>query len=116
MISDFALLQSLHATEESLPMSCTVYVYFKISPEHGQRLLPALRQMQATLAVDGITASLQRRQDEVAHSGLQTWMEVYQGVADAALFAETLQQALRQCGLDGLLPPRQVECFVALED
>ncbi|PXX40116.1 MULTISPECIES: DUF4936 family protein [Aquitalea] len=96
-------------------MSCTVYVYFKIEPASGRQLLPALRRMQAALAVEGIRASLLRRADEAAEAPLQTWMEVYQGVEDVACFRQQMQQALA-CFVDAAqMPPRHLECFQPLE-
>jgi len=96
-------------------MSCTVYVYFKIDPASGRQLLPALRQMQAALTADGVSASLLRRADEAADAPVQTWMEVYQGVEDVALFRQQLQQALADFVDAQRMPPRHLECFQALE-
>lgn len=96
-------------------MSSTVYVYFKIDPASGRQLLPALRQMQATLAVDGISASLLRRADEAADAPVQTWMEVYQGVRDVAQFRLQMQQALACFVGVEQMPPRHLECFQPLE-
>lgn len=96
-------------------MSCTVYVYFKIEPASGRQLLPALRQMQAALAVDGIRASLLRRADEPADVPLQTWMEVYQGVKDVAQFRQRMQQALDCFVGTEQMPPRHLEYFQPLE-
>lgn len=96
-------------------MSCTVYVYFKIEPASGRQLLPALRQMQDALAVDGIRASLLRRADEPADVPLQTWMEVYQGVEDVAQFRQRMQQALDCFVGTEQMPPRHLEYFQPLE-
>jgi predicted ABC-class ATPase len=96
-------------------MSCTVYVYFKIDPASGSQLLPALRRMQAALAVDGISTSLLRRADEAAAAPVQTWMEVYQGVEDVAQFRQQMQQALACFVGAEQMPPRHLECFQPLE-
>ncbi|BBF86452.1 hypothetical protein DLM_2851 [Aquitalea magnusonii] len=112
MISDFALLQSLQTIEESQPMSCELYVYYKICPEQAPLLLPRLRQMQAGLSAHGVQASLLCRQDEAQQDGLHTWMEVYRQVSDARMFTRQLQQALCDCGLDQVLTARHAEWFV----
>jgi hypothetical protein len=68
--------------------------------------------MQAALANrHGVSVQLKRRPD--TKDGLQTWMEVYPDVA--ASFADTLEQAAREAGLDELTSgPRRSEVFVDL--
>ena len=97
-------------------MSCQLYVYYTISPTHGQQVLPMLRQMQAALARQGVEVSLMRRPEENTENGLQTWMEVYRGVVDRQAFLQQLQQALQDHGLETQLNARHLEWFVPLDD
>lgn len=97
-------------------MTSQLYVYYKISTDDGPALLPQLRQMQAVLAQQGVQVSLMRRQDDSAQQDIQTWMEVYRGIADEQAFLLQLQQALREHGLETWSGARHMEWFVPLEE
>ena len=96
-------------------MTSELYVYYKISADDRQALLPLLRQMQAALAQQGVKVSLMRRQDESLQQAQQTWMEVYRGIADEQAFLLQLQQALHDHGLETLTGARHMEWFVPQE-
>jgi Domain of unknown function (DUF4936) len=89
-----------------------LYVYYKVREEHAPRLEPLVRAMQARLQVaHGVSVQLKRRPE--ARDGMQTWMEVYPGVAEA--FGAVLVQAEREAGLAGLIEgPRRSEIFTDL--
>lgn len=87
-----------------------VYVYYRID---------AARTAQLAACVDALFAALRaycttpprrlRRCDDAS-----TWMEVYEGVRDAAAFAATMNEQVAQLGLDALISGgRHVECFEA---
>lgn len=89
-----------------------LYVYYKVPVQHGERLLPQVRQMQADWASRlGIHGRLQRRPE--ATDGVETWMEVYPG-ADPGL------AALLGAGTESihafLAGPRRCEVFVDFDD
>jgi hypothetical protein len=86
-----------------------LYVYYKVRDEHAARLEPLVRAMQARLRdVHGIAVQLKRRPE--AKDGLQTWMEVYPGVANE--FASLLALTEREAGLAALIEgPRRTEVF-----
>jgi hypothetical protein len=89
-----------------------LYVYYKVRKGDAAALAPRVRAMQAALAArHGADHQLKRRPDD--KDGLQTWMEVYPGVADG--FADELARAAAQAGLDALTSgPRRSEVFVDL--
>jgi hypothetical protein len=89
-----------------------LYVYYKVREEHAARLEPLVRAMQARLRDGyGVAVQLKRRPD--AKDGVQTWMEVYPGVADD--FASLLAQTERDAGLAALIDgPRRSEVFTDL--
>jgi predicted kinase len=89
-----------------------LYVYYKVREPEAAALAPRVRAMQAALAArHGVVVQLKRR--PASHDGLQTWMEVYPGVADG--FADALAQAAADAGLDAWTSgPRRSEVFVDL--
>ena len=89
-----------------------LYVYYKVRDPDAAALAPRVRAMQAELAArHGVGHQLKRR--PASHDGLQTWMEVYPGVADS--FADSLAQAAAHAGLgDYTSGPRRSEVFVDL--
>jgi hypothetical protein len=89
-----------------------LYVYYKVREEHTVRLEPLVRAMQARLQqLHGVAVQLKRRPE--AKDGLQTWMEVYPGVADG--FDTVLAQAASEAGLAALIDgPRRPEVFTDL--
>jgi Domain of unknown function (DUF4936) len=89
-----------------------LYVYYKVREPDAAALAPRVRAMQAELAAShGLAVQLKRRPD--SRDGMQTWMEVYPGAADA--FADDLARAASRAGLDALTAgPRRAEVFVDL--
>lgn len=89
-----------------------LYVYYKVREQDAARLEPLVRAMQATLAgTQQVAPQLKRRPQ--AQDGLQTWMEVYP--ATGAAFAQALDAAAREAGIDGLIAgPRRAEVFTDL--
>lgn len=91
-----------------------LYVYYKVREDQAARLEPLVRAMQARLArgLDPRQAqhfALKRRPE--SRDGLQTWMEVYAGVA--ASFAAQLEADAADAGLAHLIEgPRRAEVFV----
>ena len=89
-----------------------LYVYYKVRRVDAARLAPLVRAMQEGLAAqEGVGGQLKRRPEE--KDGLQTWMEIYPGVADG--FAGLLERAAANAGFDGLIEgPRRAEIFTDL--
>ena len=94
----------------SISRMIDLYVYYKVRDEHAAQLEPLVRAMQARLAPEaGVAVQLKRRPE--ARDGLQTWMEVYPGVA--AAFVDRLAEAAADAGLAPLTEgPRRTEVFV----
>jgi len=88
----------------------SLYVYFKL-PAADAGLFQRLTVMQAELAWQtGVDARLLHRRDDAL-----TWMEVYEGIADADAFQVALDAALRQHGIDTAIPSRHLEWFVPFD-
>jgi hypothetical protein len=98
-----------------------LYVYYKVRAQDAAAIAPRVRALQAALA-DGHrgAAQLKRRPDvqpdvtvDAQGDAVQTWMEVYPGVADT--FPSELAAAAANAGIDALLAgPRRAEIFVDL--
>lgn len=88
-----------------------LYVYYKVRSEDAARLAPLVQALQGRLARDhGVGVQLKRRPEP--RDGLQTWMEVYPGVA--AGFETILADAVDSTGVDLarlLAGPRHTEVF-----
>lgn len=86
------------------------YIYYRANAAAGE-VRAAVAAMQAVLARDtGVRGRLLHRRDDAT-----TWMEVYEGVADAARFESALAAAVGQFELRALLAPgaqRHIEHFV----
>jgi hypothetical protein len=92
-------------------MHQNLYVYFKLAEQPRAELIAALQAMQGELAAQtGVRARLMRRRDDI-----DTWMEVYEGIADATAFSALLQAGLGKFGLDSYALARHEEWFVPLE-
>jgi hypothetical protein len=89
-----------------------LYVYYKVRESDAPALAPRVRALQDDVAArHGIRGRLKRRPE--ARDGVQTWMEVYDGVDGD--FAACLADAAVAAGLDGLLAsPRHAETFMDL--
>lgn len=87
-----------------------LYVYYRVSREHGQPLKERVLTMQAQLReVYGVQTALKRRPEEEA--GMFTWMEIYLAVPED--FEAGLQQAVHEADLPALIHgPRHVERFL----
>jgi len=94
-------------------MKMDLYVYYKVSESDAAALAPRVRAMQAALAAhQGVGAQLKRRPE--SRDGMQTWMEVYPGVAED--FHGRLAQAEARAGLLELIAgPRRAEVFIDLD-
>ena len=85
-----------------------LYVYYKVREADAGALAPRVRALQAQV---GLPAQLKRRPE--VRDGLQTWMEVYPGVASD--FPARLDAAARAAGLEALIAgPRRAEIFTDL--
>lgn len=84
------------------------YVYYRVT--QPQQAGVAVRGMQSELlARSGIRGRLLTKRDEPG-----MWMEVYEGVNDAAAFEAELERLIAATRLDGFLEPgrrRHTECF-----
>ena len=79
------------------------YVYYRIASPQQAAVQAAVLQLFTLLqAQTGIQGRLLRRVDDVT-----TWMEVYEGIADAEAFSSALQQNTRSSGLQALLGSTQ---------
>jgi len=88
------------------------YVYYKVRNEDAAALAPLVRAMHRRLAQDaGVQCQLKRRPED--RDGLQTWMEVYPGVAGG--FEALLARAAGEAGIERhLAGPRRLEIFTDL--
>lgn len=89
------------------------YVYYKVAADAAADLAPQVKLFQQKLAAShGVAAALKRRPGE--HDGMQTWMEVYTGVAPD--FAAALDLAVGQSGIAAFaMGGRHTEIFMDLE-
>jgi hypothetical protein len=89
-----------------------LYVYYKVREQDAAALAPRVRALQAGVAGQhGVHPQLKRRPG--TSGGLQTWMEVYPGVA--ADFPAQLETAASGADLAGLIDgPRRAEIFTDL--
>ncbi|MDR9838993.1 DUF4936 family protein [Herbaspirillum huttiense] len=90
-----------------------LYIYYRVDSAHATTLFGKIKGVQAMLQARlGIAGALKRRPGE--QDGLQTWMEIYQGIlpASAEDFTRTLESALADSGAAALISgERHVEHF-----
>jgi hypothetical protein len=90
------------------------YVYYRIASDVDRCARDRVRAAQAELtAALGISARLLSKRDEP-----DLWMEVYEGVTDAAAFEHALALSVERYELAQLARPgtvRKMECFVVPE-
>lgn len=90
-------------------MISNYYIYYKAQEQAGVR--ERVRRMQAELEKTcGVRSRLLRREEDAT-----TWMEVYEGIADAPRFERELSAAIARHGLLTLLEPdgkRHTERFI----
>ena len=87
-------------------MTHALYLYYKVAcfdADLHRRLLALQQELGARC---GVTARLLRRRDDP-----NTWMEVYEGIADDAAFASALVEAEQRHGIDVLIGARHAEWF-----
>lgn len=88
-----------------------LYVYYRVANENAAALRPRIEAAQARVQqLTGVSARLLVKNDEAL-----LWMEVYEGFAAGAGFAEALEQALLAENVFELLPAsaRHSELFNA---
>ena len=88
------------------------YIYYRVKADSAE-WRANLRAMQSALAREcGVEGELLRKTDEPV-----TWMEVYEGVRDAALFEAAMTRLLREYRVEENLSPgtlRHTERFEPL--
>lgn len=94
-------------------MTANYFVWYKVATPEDPELELAVRGMQARLACrSGIAGRLMKRRDAP-----DTWMEVYEAVADTRAFEQAMQSLVDQFDIEVRLPDsRHVECFVETAD
>jgi len=85
------------------------YIYYRVPPANAAKLQTAVGQVLAeVLQSTGVAGRLMRRRDD-----RETWMEVYEDVADGAAFEHALANALEAHGVVALLEStRVIERFI----
>ena len=82
------------------------YVYYKLEPARLRQLWPLVQQIFLEIEKQtGIRGRWMRRRDDPS-----TYMEVFEGVQDAAAFEELLEREGAKLGLQ-----RKVERFISAE-
>lgn len=77
------------------------YIYYKVAAAQVERVRSATDELQRTLAAKtGVRGRLLCRRDQP-----DTWMEVYENIADEAAFDTTLKSALERLRFAELLGP-----------
>jgi len=80
------------------------FIYYRLRPETAARAAAAVAAMQQRLGeVTGIPGRVLHRADDA-----MTWMEIYEGVSDAAAFQDVLERLVAQYSLTDLLEDGQV--------
>lgn len=77
-------------------MPMNYYIYYRVAPSEAARARAVVGKVQSALGLDtGIQGRLLRSDDDPS-----TWMEIYEGVADAPGFEAVLDRLLAQHGFD----------------
>jgi len=85
------------------------YIYYRIDPTQRTAMLAAVARHFAYMRAQGFEGRLMERPEDT-----DTWMEVFEAVADAAAFRRALSNAEHTSGVADLLPDggrRHVEHF-----
>jgi len=93
-------------------LSSSLYIYYQVADSNAAQLLPLVRRMQATLAPEcAVGSGLKRR--PASADGLQTWMEIYDGVTPT--FDTALAAAVAAAGVNDLIAGhRHTELFTEM--
>lgn len=90
------------------------FVYYKVRPERLEELCDRVRALFAAVERDtGVRGHWMRRRDDP-----ETYMEVYEGVAEASAFEVVLEREVRRVGFAECLPAggaRRTEIFVGAQ-
>ena len=82
-------------------MSFSFYIYYEVNARNEDRVrAAALALQQAVAGATGVQGRLLCRRDKT-----QTWMEVYEGVPDAAAFQAVLESEAQRLRFAELLAP-----------
>ena len=89
-------------------LALSYYIYYRVArPAQAQTLV---RQIQAELKTRySVVGRLVRKRDDAT-----TWMEIYEGVRDAAAFEHCLALSVQAAHFQNVLEPasaRHMECF-----
>lgn len=71
-------------------MNYSVYIYFKVHTAHPQ-ILQTIQLIQKDISKEGISARLLCGKDNK-----ETWMEIYEGIADQQQFSQQLLRAIQK--------------------
>ena len=92
-------------------MTCAYYIYYRVEPEKASACQLRIRELLAALRkATGIQGRLLKKRGEP-----NLWMEIYEGISDAAKFEWELADAAGRLKVqEFLLPgsPRHLECFL----
>ncbi len=91
-------------------MPYSYYIYYRVDPARAEAAGPRIKQLLA--AVEKATGTAGRRMTKRGEPDL--WMEVYENVADEAIFEWELAAAVDQFNATGFLQAgtgRHIECF-----
>ena len=93
-----------------MPARLGYYIYYRVAPEHAAGLEARVRTLQSALAAETtIAGRLMKKRGEPL-----LWMEVYEGVGDAAGFEQALERLAQEHRVAEALQPgsqRRTECF-----
>lgn len=93
-------------------LSSSLYIYYQVADSNAAQLLPLVRRMQAALAPACAVGSGLKRRPALDH-GVQTWMEIYDGVTPA--FDTALAAAVSAAGVNDLIAGhRHTELFTEM--
>lgn len=86
----------------------TAYVYYRVEPAHAVECARCVDALLAAMAFCCASPPQRLRRCDDA----DTWMEIYEGIADWAAFERTLEREIRCRGADQYaIGGRHLECF-----
>ncbi len=94
-------------------MSAHYYVWYRVQAGTEAEAETAVRSLQARLACrSGVSGRLLKKRDAA-----ETWMEVYEGVAEPQSFERQLRELAERYDVEMFLDGgRHVECFIGETD